>query len=244
MSVSTSAHDIAPIRARHLAERSFKQAATVGGGPAGRFSAAPHGAKVQAGGDGEGRDRVGRPSRARHSTERSFKRAATEGGGPAGRSGAAPHGAEVQANGDGSGGGGASISPGRGISRGRGFKQAAKAAVGTGWSVGRGRAGRDSRGRDRRARVAPDSEAGHPETTTPTLTWVNTHGDGGVGRPAHRESTPVIPGRASRPGSAPGRPEWPWSGRCSGVGAARKTGMRGPEPREGRHEDGMPLLSP
>ncbi len=88
-------------RARRLAGRRFKRAATAGrgtgrsvergaprstgssrrrrrgGGPAGRSSAAPHGVQVQAGGDGAGRGGVEVVARVRRPTEYRFKRAVT-----------------------------------------------------------------------------------------------------------------------------------------------------------------------
>ncbi len=67
-------------RPRRLAERRFKQAATAGGGPAGRSGAAPRGAKAQIGSDGKGRGGAGLLTRARRLAERRFKRAAKAAG--------------------------------------------------------------------------------------------------------------------------------------------------------------------
>ncbi len=126
-----------PGRARHPTGCRFKPAAKAGGGPAGRSGAAPHGVRVQAGGDGRGRGGVQAITRARHPTWPGFKQAATAGrgtgrsvgcgasrsegqdgrrrrkGGPAGRSGAAHRRAKVKTGGDGSGRGGAPRSPAR-----------------------------------------------------------------------------------------------------------------------------------
>src|SRR5690606_11263948 len=56
-----------------------KPAATAepGGGRASRPGAAPHGAEVQSGGNGKGRDGAGRPTRVRRPTGPGFKPAAT-----------------------------------------------------------------------------------------------------------------------------------------------------------------------
>ncbi len=156
---------------------------------------------------------------------------------PAGRSGAAPHGVRVHAGGDGSGRGGAGAVARVRRLAGRGFKRAARAGGRAGWSVGCGRAGRGGRGGGQVAGWPCPRRLGRrgrlPGNHRTSLTWVNTQGDGWVGCPAHRESTPVIPGRASRPGSAPWRPDWGRSGRCSGVRAARKAGMQGAGTRAG-----------
>ncbi len=176
-------------RARRIAERRFKQRRRQrwGRGGGGRPGAAPRGAKVQTGGDGGGGDRpVGR---VRRLAERRSRRAATAAvgawpGAPAGRE---LHEVRVQAGGEG-GGGHRPVGRVRQSGWGR-----------SGWA---GVAGSPfPRCLGRRGRL--------PGNHRTSLTWVNTEGDGRVGRPAHRESTPGIPGRASRPGSAPGRPESP-----------------------------------
>ncbi len=79
-----------PARARRLAWRGFRRAATaqVGAGCRPHPGAALHGAGVQTGGDGGGGDRL--VGRARRLTGRGFKRAARAGGGRAPRSPARP----------------------------------------------------------------------------------------------------------------------------------------------------------
>ncbi len=127
------------------------------------------------------------------------------GGGPAGRSGAVPHGVKVQTSSDGSGRGGAeAVARARRLTGWR-FKRAARAAAGTGWSVGCGAprsGGQDGR---RRWAGAPAGRSGAAPRGAEVKTGGDGSGRGGVqaspGRGASRGgfAVPALPGRRGRP---------------------------------------------
>ncbi len=135
-------------QARRPTGRRFRRAATVKVGPGygSRPGTAPHGAGVQAGGEGGG-------------------------GGPAGRSGAALRGAKVKTGGDGAGRGGAKAIARAPGPTGPGLKRAATAGGGPAGRSGAAEQGGSGRGgqwgRDRRARAARAPGPAAPETAPP-----------------------------------------------------------------------------
>src|SRR5690606_21106701 len=181
-----------------------------GGAPAGRSSAAPHEAEVQAGSNGAGKGGAKAIARARRPTGRRFKRAARPGGGPAGRSGAAPHGAEVQAGSNG----------------GEGHRLVGRARRPTGRGSGRGGGGRGS------GSAAPPLPGGRGRPrgnghSSPDLGEYAGGWRGGVpcaprrrrGGVAARILARIGPQRPARPWSGPGVRDW----RCP---QARRPGAR------------------
>src|SRR5690606_3481809 len=123
--------------------------------------------------------------------------AAEEGAGRAPRPAAGSHGVGFRPAATAKEGAGRARHPGA-ASHGAGFRPAATAGVGRGWWSCA--AGREKGGRVRVA-LAP---GGRPGIIGNPLNWVNTDGEGGEGRPVHRDVAPVTWGRASWGGS--GRP--------------------------------------